>query len=228
MANTCSYKMRIKGKRQDVIDTLHYIHGSGPLFEDSTTITHNKGMGDRSIKTDGHQMYRGLVGRCGYDSSLIKIIEKDGMMYADLDDECAWSVVSSMMENEGTNPSRRTLEQLAEDYDVQMEVYSVECGVGFSEYYFFPGKEIAEDGYNEEDFNHEEITEALKEDGYHWDDDKCEWCDKDGNAVPGLFSEKLDELFPWNWRVLCGDEWTGEGKEMNLLTFVTDYKGSWE
>lgn len=224
MANTCLYEMRLAGKRQDVIDVLHIIHGDGPPIEVEDEYANPK----TGEKTTVSAIENTFVGRCGYDSSQIKIIEKDGMMYADLDDECAWSVVSAMMKESNRPTARKSLEDLAEEYDVKMEVYSVEYGVGFSEYYFFPGKDIVENGYDEEDFNHEGISEALEEDGYHWDDDEGEWCDEEGHTVPNLFEDKVSELFPWDWHELCGEEWDGEGKEMNLLTFVTDYKGSWQ
>ncbi len=224
MANTCLYEMRLAGKRQDVIDVLHIIHGDGPPIEVEEEYVNPKTEEKHNVSV----LEEEYIGRCGYDSSRIKIIEKDGMMYADLDDECAWSVISSMMESDGTCPARRTLEQLAEDYDVRMEVYSVEYGVGFSEYYFFPGKDIADNGYEEDNFSHDGINESLEEDGYQWDENECEWRDEDGNTVPNLFEDKVSELFPWSWRELCGDVWCGDGKEMTLLQFVTDYKGSWE
>ena len=224
MANTCLYEMRLAGKRQDVIDVLHIIHGDGPPIEVEDDYINPK----TNEKTTVSAIENTFVGRCGYDASQIKIIEKDGMMYADLDDECAWSVVSAMMRESNRPKARKSLEDLAEEYDVKMEVYSVEYGVGFSEYYFFPGKDIVENGYDEEDFNHEGISEALEDDGYHWDDNECEWCDEEGHTVPNLFEDKVSELFPWSWRELCGDVWLEEGDEMDLFTFVEEYKGSWQ
>ena len=126
MANTCLYEMRLAGKRQAVIDVLHIIHGDGPPIEVEDDYINPK----TKEKTTVSAIENTFVGRCGYDASTIKIIEKDGMMYADLTDECAWSVVSSMMRESNRPKARKSLEDLAEEYDVRMEVYSVEYGEG--------------------------------------------------------------------------------------------------
>ena len=231
MANTCSYKMRIKGKEQDVVDVLHYIHGSGPLVEESVTHYMKSHLSDGTqIKIPGTRMTNGFVGRCGYDGSEVRFLVKDGTMFAELDDQCAWSVMSSMIENERGQPMTvERLEELAIEYDVEMEIYSTEYGVGFCEYYFFNGKRTEEEGYVEDDFNHEDVSEKLSDDGYSQNDDG-EWVDKDGNPDEGIFDEYLERLFPWDWRVLYGGEWYNldEGERTELKKFCDSHSGSWE
>lgn len=228
MANTCIYKMRIKGKRQDVIDALHYIHGSGPLSEVEVKTKRNIGT-DREVTTKGVILQTGFVGRCGYEEADILIREKDGLMLAELDDECAWSVMSAMIDMDDSEASnRKGLEELASLYDVKMEIYSTEYGVGFCEYYYFPGKDTEEQGYTEEDFNHEEVVDVLREEGYHVNDDG-DWVDANNTVCPDAFDDKLNELFPWEWQELCGDEWnTRDLKALKFGKFVSEYKGSWE
>lgn len=223
MANTCTYEMRLAGERQNVIDVLHFIEGHGPLVESKEEVFDRNIGKSKTIDT----LEPCYVGRCGYDSSPIKIVEKDGKMYAELDDECAWSVISSMIDREESGGACKSLTTLAAKYDVKMEIYSIECGVGFSEYYFFPGKDTAEEGYSEDNFEHTGVSDALQDDGLTVNDDG-EWVDSDGNVIENAFEDKVMELFPWEWRQLNGDEWFEEGKTTDLGNFIKEFRASWE
>ena len=223
MANTCSYEMRLAGERQNVIDVLHFIEGHGPLVESREEVF-DKNIGKSKTIDVLEPCY---VGRCGYDSSPIKIIEKDGKMYAELDDECAWSVITAMIDRDEDGGACKSLTTLATQYDVKMEIYSIECGVGFSEYYFFPGKDTAEDGYSEDNFEHEGVGDALQDDGLTKNDDG-EWVDSDGNVIENAFEDKVMELFPWEWRQLNGDEWFGKFEATTLGKFIEEFRASWE
>ena len=223
MANTCSYEMRITGDRQNVIDVLHFIEGHGPLVESTNKVFDSKLGTSKSVMC----MENCYVGRCGYASSPIKIIEKDGKMYADLSDECAWSVITAMIDRDESGGACKSLTTLASEYDVEMEIYSIECGVGFSEYYFFPGKDTAENGYSEDNFEHDGVSDALRDDGLILNDEG-EWIDSEGNVLETAFEDKVMELFPWEWRQLNQDVWNDKGEETNLGKFIEEFRASWE
>lgn len=164
MANLCSFCMRVRGDKENI-----------QLFYDALT--------------QKHKVYMGR----GADADIEFL---DGNL-ADIVGNCKWSIYSSLIHRaidmkqnpdgyywHGLNPSELefiTLVEACQKYNVTVEVYSEECGIGFQEHYLiesngdfvkecvdyteylldeFETKEEAEKEYNEK-FTDEEWDEQI-------------------------------------------------------------------
>lgn len=219
MANTCSYTARIKGRKQNVVDFLHWLRGSGPKIE----VTEKRTEGDepRTVR----RICTGYVGRIGYDNSSLTIRSNRNEYLVELCDECAWSVNSSGVAFPSVD-NRKSIPTLTEEFGLEVEIFSVEYGMGFDEYYYFNGNDPCE---NEEDeFSHDGREDELESLGYTFNENYQEWLDPNGDVVEMPIDIVREHDFPWEWRYLLDKKWESRRfKRFTLSTFLAANPGSW-
>ena len=243
MANTCSYTARIRGKKQNVIDFLWWLVGRGPL------IYIGKEMVCVPSSEDANKVERivrdlekgkwecGYVGRIGHwDAGVLSKNNKNGEMLVEIEDWCAWSFLSTAIENslaEDNFGDCKPVPELCRIYDIRMEVFSEETGCGFDEYYFFDGRN--EDGDRNETFDHDDVTSEMEEEWtVDYDNDICwKWVKENGKRhkekrdKDEVFFETKNRLFPHEFRELDGDEWKFTTQSVHLDDFCKKNLNSW-
>lgn len=129
MANNCMYDLKVAGKKEDVEEFISELRYEAP------------------------RSFARIFSAESLDFGTLS----DGRYYAYIGGDCAWSVYSCMFRGDiGTYASKdNELLDLAEEsarLNLDVEIYSTETGIGFSEHYHYDcGEEIA----NEECDYHE-------------------------------------------------------------------------
>ena len=107
MANYCSYDMRIVGKKENVNEMIAMLKYDHP---------------------DERHFYR------VFSAGIYNAEERpDGRYAVDASGDCAWSVYSAMIEEEGYEK----LCNVSGELELDIEVWSSEYGVGFQEHYIY-------------------------------------------------------------------------------------------
>ena len=214
MANTCEYLAHIEGKKQNVIDFFHWLYGTGPKME--VAETNEKG-------EVHHRIAEGFVGRIGHDNSTVRFKTKNGKMFAEIDDYCAWSVQTAALNSNGQE-NRKSISDLANELSLKIEIYSVEYGVGFDEHYYFDGDDPSQN--MDYEYDHDGISDALEDRGYKFDEDECEWRDEDGNVVENAVDIIRQEEYPWDFDLVPFD--FSKFNRLALDKFVEKFHASWD
>lgn len=247
MSNTCSYTARIRGKKQNVIDFLWWLAGRGPLvYIDKKSVFVDDPSDPQKLKKkrvveplETGKWECGYVGRIGHwDAGVISKNNKNGEMLVEIEDWCAWSFLSSGIENSLSDDNFgdcKSVPDLCRIYDIRFELFSEETGCGFDEYYFFDGRN--EDGDQSEDFDHDDVTSEMEEEWtVDYDNDICwKWVKENGKRhkekrdKDEVFFKTKDRLFPHEFRELDGDEWkfTLSNESIHLDDFCKKNLNSW-
>ena len=247
MANTCSYTARIRGKKQNVIDFLWWLVRFGPLiYIDKVQVNVHAVENDENSPLiritrdlEKGKWENGYVGRIGHwDAAAISQQNKNGEMLVEIEDWCAWSFLSTGIENSYSDDNFgdcKSVPELCRIYDIQFELFSEETGNGFDEYYFFDGRN--EEGDRNEDFDHDVVISEMEEEWtVDYDNDICwKWVKENGKRhkekrdKDEVFFETKNRLFPHEFRELSGDEWdyTHHETGLHLDEFCKENLNSW-
>ena len=221
MSNCCDYHARLRGTRQGVTDLLWWLFDCGPLiYKNHKREWVNEKNRWEIVETKG-QYCPGYVGRIGHrDTDIIVMKDTDDDMMIEIVDWCAWSFQTSGCDNgdELDSPEQKSIPFLCKVYDVKFEVFSREDGEGFSEYFYFDGKN--EDGDDEDYFDHDKVGYAMEKDGWHEAPEKADYSywkwekllngkRKKIYASHGseIWNKYYHKLWSEEYRVLCEFEW---------------------
>ena len=160
MANTCIFSMVVKGKKENIETFLDMMQQKGKVW-----------------------MGRGAI----VDFTDLGEVESGKHRYQ-IDGETKWSIQSSLISNavsmrtepekwcfnDGTDKTELsfvTLFEACERLDLDMEVYSEECGIGFQEHFLFvDGELLADECVDYTEVYNEETDEYEPEGGFDdWD-----------------------------------------------------------
>ena len=245
MANTCSYTARIRGKKQNVIDFLWWLVGFGPLiYIDKEMVYVQDSENTNKVKRIVRDLEKGkwehgYVGRIGHwDADVLSKQNKNGEMLVEIEDWCAWSFLSSGIENAVDNDNFgdcKPVPELCRIYDIRFEVFTEESGNGFDEYYFFDARN--EEGDRNEEFDHDDVDSEMEEEWtVDYDNDICwKWVKENGKRhkekrnKDEVFFETKNRLFPHEFRELDGDEWkfASSNESVHLDDFCKKNLNSW-
>ena len=151
MANTCFYDIRIRGNK----DGASYLCS---LFDKSNSMENAP-----------------CIGRV-YSADVYEKEETEGELYFAISGDCAWSVLTAMLDMNREN----TLENVIKQYKLNVECYSEEPGIGFMEHFVWKDGKRVEDAC--EDFMECYVDDISEDEEY------------DANTVSGFITEILGEL----------------------------------
>lgn len=174
MSNYCDYSMRVQGPYQGVSEFIRTINR-----DCSYTIGYKNGKPlVYQYDTKGPHMCRVFEAYTDCDNQLPPLLE-DGKSDVYIDGYCAWSVASCMMPNHGSYYDEfkdllyhvTNLQELSKNHNLNIQVYSDECGMGFQEHIVIDNGLILDDDCVDVIHNYNEDTdEETIEGGYdNWD-----------------------------------------------------------
>lgn len=109
--------------------------------------------------TRGDDEERVTFSRTYLINMLVDVQNKD-LTLLRIDFECAWSIYSSMLEDNGEHPN---LKKVVKDFDVhKMVIYSKETGIGFEESVVYCKNEDEELQYESRDLYYDPLMLYLK------------------------------------------------------------------
>ena len=160
MANICDFSMMVKGEKENIEQFIDMMQQKGTVWMGRGAVIHSQDMEE----TELCEIYR-----------------------CQIDGETKWSIQSSMVSNAismRTEPDKWefgdtdkttltfvTLFEACEQLQLDMEVYSEECGCGFQEHYVFvDGNLVAEECVDYTEEYNEETEEYESSGGFDsWD-----------------------------------------------------------
>ena len=157
MANICNFSMVVKGKKENIEQFTNMMQQKGTVWMGRGAVVYSQDM----------EEVENVKYRC------------------QIDGETKWSVISSMVSNaismrtepdkwcfheDKTKLSFVTLYEACEQLQLDMEVYSEECGCGFQEHYvFIDGNLVTEECVDYTEEYNEETDEYESSGGFVWD-----------------------------------------------------------
>lgn len=153
MPNFCCYEMKVRGKEEAVEEFIDIIQAKYQIKDGVCS----------------HERHFWRV----FEANVIDKHFENGVGYAEIDGDCAWSVYSCMCEGDNTynndcpNLGGTTLQKESERLNISIEVYSSENGCAFQEHYIY------------------DCGECIVEDCVEWG----EYCTDDFDSVEDLNAE---------------------------------------
>jgi len=210
MPNYCDFNMRVRGEKENVLKLYHWL-SAGYNYGGEEPYCYNETKSGEKIPCEHHIGYRVFE---VFETEEDVKSEYDGNDFVSLSGYCAWSVMSCMFNRgfgtymgdkdyEKSNVSKAiSIDDASKELGLQIEIFSEEPGMCFSEHYFIDNGEIKceedteytdlcleyydkENEYYEEDA-YNELSEEMKarvneaiENGEDYLQ-SCDWLDEDG------------------------------------------------
>ena len=155
MPNYATYEARILGNEENVMKVVE-------IFQ-------------RENYEDGEHMFRIFEANL-FDDGLYESERVKGKHVAIITGYCAWSLATCMFRDQSSyyghpdaSPNAIDITEISKKYDVEVEMYSEEEGIGFEEYYYIKNGKILKEGIAEDleviipdsYDNYEEFTEEY-------------------------------------------------------------------
>ena len=136
MPNYATYEARILGDEENVMKVVE-------IFQ-------------RENYEDGEHMFRIFEANL-FDDALQESKRVKGKHVAIITGYCAWSLATCMFRDQSSyyshpdaSPNAIDITEISKKYDIEVEMYSEEGGIGFEEYYYIKNGKILKEGIAED------------------------------------------------------------------------------
>lgn len=150
MPNYCSYDMKIRGIKKDVAKLCEWMTATYDYSENNTGLKVYIDRNGKQIPTEHHVGYR--VFDFYYNEEFLDSIDDESEIVLYGNGECAWSVCTCMINDKtsgkgylneyshGINEKAIAIEDACRELNLEVEIYSSEVGLMFSEHYLINNK----------------------------------------------------------------------------------------